>query len=85
MSGTVAQTKMITPGRGGSPNIAGSACKLNPTSDSNSHDINEAQVEPTHIPGDYQHQASDINMDDTLNLRMHNNQVSLLSYQWQHY
>ena len=51
MSGTVAQTKMITPGRGGSPNIAGSACKLNPTSDSNSHDIDEAQVEPTHIPG----------------------------------
>ena len=82
-SGTDEDATMITPGRGGSPDVAGSA--LNPTSDSNPHDVDGAQVEPTHIPGDYQHQASDINMDDTLNLRTHTNQVSLLSYQWQHY
>ena len=77
-SGRDEDVTMITPGRGGSPDIAGGA--LNPTSDSNPHDVNEAQVELTHIPGDYQHQASDINMDDTLDLRMHMNQVSLLSY-----
>ena len=85
-SGTDEDTTMITPGRGGaSPDIADSTHKLDPTSDSNPHDVNEAQVELTHIPVDYQHQASDINMDDTLNLRMHMNQVSLLRYQWQYY
>jgi len=67
-SGTDEDTTMITPERrGASPDVAGSARELNPTSDSNPHDVDEAQVEPTHIPGDYQHQASDINMDDTLN------------------
>ena len=46
-SGTDKDAMMITPGRGGSPNVAGSA--LNPTSDSNPHDIDEAQVKLTHI------------------------------------